>query len=428
MSSTLTELRRGGLAGARRLDLAGAGITELPPEVFATADTLEILDVGRNELVNLPHDFGRLHRLRVLFCSGTPFRVLPEVLGACASLTQIGFRGCGIETVPAAALPPKLRWLTLTDNRISCLPASLGERPALQKLMLSSNLLTVLPDTLADHPSLELLRLSANRFEALPALLVTLRRLAWLAFGANPGEGDAARVAAEPTVPRTALTLGPLLGEGASGRVYAARWGERHVALKQFRGAVTSDGLPAHEMAAALAVGAHPNLVGGLARVEAAADGAPGLLLPRIPPGWRELAGPPSLESCTRDVYDPAFALAPATALRIARDIAAAGAHIAGHELLHGDLYAHNIHWDGTEGAAVLGAFGAAWRRPAGAVGTFLAGCDVRAWGILAGELLDCVGDGGAGTVLAGLRDEAVAAGVGDRPAFADILDALEHV
>ena len=265
MPSDLTELRRGTLAGARRLDLAGSGLTTMPAEVFACADTLEILDLGRNMLTGLPHDLGRLHRLRVLFCSGTPFRALPDVLGDCAALTQVGFRGCGIETVPPASLPPRLRWLTLTDNRISQLPAALGARPALQKLMLSGNSLSVLPDTLAGHPSLELLRLAANRFAALPAFLTHLPRLAWLAFGANPAEGAARRAQAAPAVRRDALAIGALLGEGASGRVHAARWQGRDVALKQFRGAVTSDGLPGHEMAAALAVGAHLNLLGGLA-------------------------------------------------------------------------------------------------------------------------------------------------------------------
>jgi len=47
---------------------------------------------------------GRLHKLRALFCSGTPFERLPEALGDCASLSQIGFRGCG---PPATAVYPR---------------------------------------------------------------------------------------------------------------------------------------------------------------------------------------------------------------------------------------------------------------------------------------------------------------------------------
>jgi Leucine-rich repeat (LRR) protein len=56
--------------------------------------------------------------------------VLPEVLGACPALEMIGFKGCRIHTVPAAALPPTLRWLILTDNRIEALPATIGAVPA----------------------------------------------------------------------------------------------------------------------------------------------------------------------------------------------------------------------------------------------------------------------------------------------------------
>jgi Leucine-rich repeat (LRR) protein len=49
---------------------------------------------------------------------------------------------------PAAALPPQLRWLILTDNCISQLPDELGQRPLLQ-LMLAGNRLAHLPESLA---------------------------------------------------------------------------------------------------------------------------------------------------------------------------------------------------------------------------------------------------------------------------------------
>ena len=289
--------------------------------------------------------------------------------------------------------------------------------------MLAGNRLTRLPASLEGHRSLELLRLSANRFEALPAFVAALPRLAWLAFGANPAEGARTPALATPAVPRAALALGAVLGEGASGRVHAARWDGRDVAFKLFRGAVTSDGLPAHEMAAALAVGAHPQLLGALAEVDAGADGNPGLLLPLIPPGWRLLAGPPSLETCTRDVYDPALRLAGSAATRIARDMAEAGAHLAASGVLHGDLYAHNIHWDGGPGAAVLGDFGAASVRRAD---DRLEALDVLAWGILARELLERAGKCEATAMLGPLADAACAPDPAARPRFAELLECWE--
>ncbi|MGC1305051.1 MAG: leucine-rich repeat domain-containing protein, partial [Caulobacteraceae bacterium] len=189
---TLQALKRGELAGVRALDLGGTGLSEVPAEIYGLADTLEVLDLGRNALTRLPDDLGRLKRLRVLFCSGNRFERLPPVLGDCAALSQVGFRRAGVSEVPAEALPPRLRWLTLTDNAIARLPDALGERPELQKLMLAGNRLEALPRSLAGAPKLELLRLAANAFEALPPWLTEAPQLAWLAWAGNPLDRTAA--------------------------------------------------------------------------------------------------------------------------------------------------------------------------------------------------------------------------------------------
>lgn len=395
----LAALRRGDCAGARALRFP-PGLTEFPTEIFGLADTLELLDLTGSRLTALPAGFGRLRNLRVLFCSGNRFTRLPPVLGDCPSLSQVGFRGTGLEEVPGEALPPALRWLTLTDNRIAALPDALGERPQLQKLMLAGNALETLPESLADAPNLELVRLAANRLEALPPWLTTLPTLAWTSFAGNPVE-DAPVAPDVPGVPWGDLEAGALLGEGASGRVHRALWRRRGapaeaVALKLFKGAMTSDGLPEREMAACLAAGAHPHLTGALGRVVDHPAGLDGLLMPLMPDSWRVLAGPPSLESCSRDVYAPGLALAPATALRIARAAAEACAHLHARRILHGDLYGHNILWDGTDGAAVVSDFGAASTLPEGPAGAALRRVEVRAWGLLLGELLT-LADIGAG-------------------------------
>jgi hypothetical protein len=427
MARMLEQLRRGELAGARSLDLSGSGLVTFPPEIFGLADTLESLDLGRNPLTSLPHDLGRLRRLRVLFCSGTSFPVLPPVLGDCPELSRIGFRASAVEIVPASSLPPKLRWLTLTDNRIEALPDAIGNRPALQKLMLSGNRIERLPETLAGAGSLELLRLSANRLTSLPPFLRGLPRLAWFAFAANPVEDLAPRTSQGPAVPWTSLHQGALLGEGASGRVHAASWNRpgqvaERIALKLYKGSMTSDGLPEREMEAALAVGAHPNILGGFGRVDDHPSGSPCLLLPLIPSHWRILAAPPSLETCSRDIYDPSMVLPSGAAYRISRAVAAAGAHLAASGLLHGDLYAHNIHWDGDRGDAMLGDFGAASRYPKGPAGVALEALDVLAWGILTGELLDRMPDEEFDYTLDQLRRAAIAPDVATRPSFAEIL------
>ena len=373
------------------LDLSRAGLTAFPDEIFGLAGTLEILDLSHNALSTLPSDLGRLRKLRILFCSANRFTRLPSALGGCMALSQVGFRGTQMREVPAESLPPALRWLTLTDNQITDLPSAIGERPALQKLMLAGNQLSHLPESLSTADNLELLRLSANRLNSLPGWLSGLPRLAWLAWAGNPfDDGKAGSEVA--CVPWDELQLGPALGEGASGMVYQAQWRERPhgkgrpVALKLFKGAMTSDGLPEREMAACLAAGAHPNLTSALGRLGGHPDSAEGLVMPLLPPDWVRLGGPPSFDSCSRDIYAPDLRLDLTVALRIARGIGAAATHMHGHGLLHGDLYAHNVLWDGTRGEAVLSDFGAASFLPPGDGWQKL---DVLAWGILLGELLD---------------------------------------
>ncbi|MGE7415480.1 leucine-rich repeat-containing protein kinase family protein [Methylobacterium tarhaniae] len=429
----LAALRRGDLAGVRELRLPGGPqgrLTELPPEILGLADTLEFLDLGQNDLTALPADFGRLRRLRVLFCSGNRFERLPPVLGDCAALSQVGFRGSGIAEVPAESLAPALRWLTLTDNRIAVLPASLGARPLLQKLMLAGNRLRSLPESLRDAGNLELLRIAANDLSALPACLAALPRLAWLSWAGNPFEDRAAPAPAAAAVAWRDLAVGPLLGEGASGRVMRAAWrqegaGEdRPVALKLFKGAMTSDGLPEREMAACLAAGAHPHLTGGLGRLADHPDGAQGLLMPLLPEGWRALAGPPSLESCSRDVYEPGLRLTPPVALRLARGVAAGAAHLHARGFGHGDLYAHNVLWDGVRGEAVLSDLGAASALPPGPEGAFLQRLDVRAFGLLLEELRAIAPL--AHPALDALARACTGADPAARPPMAEVLDVLD--
>lgn len=394
---TLTQLRSGQLARATRLDLS-AGLTEFPPEIFALADTLEILNLSGNALTALPADFARLHQLRILFCSDNLFTELPAVLGECESLTMIGFKANRIHTLPAAALPPRLRWLILTDNALTSLPPELGQCAALQKLMLAGNRLTALPPAMAGLHRLELLRLAANQLTALPAWLFTLPRLAWLAYAGNPmdAEAEATTVARHPVpaIPWSELTLGRLLGEGASGIIHQAEWQPAAaaagppVAVKLFKGTVTSDGLPASEMNACTGAGEHPNLIAVLGHITAHPAAAQGLVLELIDPAFQNLAGPPSFATCTRDVYAPGTIFTLPALLKLAQGIAGAVAQLHRQGIIHGDLYAHNILYL-SDGTALLGDFGAAsFFSPAATLAPALARLEARAFGHLLGELM----------------------------------------
>ena len=369
---TLARLHANELQGCTRLDLRGCGLTELPAELLTLADTLEVLDVSGNALGSLPDGLVRLTKLHTLFASGNRFTALPAVLGRLPVLDTMGFKANQIADVPAEALAPTLRWLILTDNRIAALPSTLTDCTRLQKLMLAGNRLTRLPAGMGRLQRLELLRLSANAFEraehALTDELLALPQLAWLAHAGNPFSAAREQAAqAMTTVTPIAwreLQLQALLGEGASGHIHAARWQPaigpaQDVAVKLFKGAVTSDGLPGCEIAATLMAGRHPHLVGVLGALADHPEGTPGLVLPRLASHWKPLAGPPSMVSCSRDVYSADLRLPVAQARSVAQAATEALDHLHACGLAHGDLYAHNLLVDG-EGRALLSDLGAA--------------------------------------------------------------------
>jgi hypothetical protein len=393
---TLSELRAGNLAGIKRLDLS-CGLTKFPDESFDLADTLEILNLSGNALSRLPDDLYKLHKLRVIFCSDNRFTELPAVLGQCDQLEMIGFKTNRIKHVPTAALPKKLRWLILTDNQIAELPNELGLCTQLQKLMLSGNQLDYLPN-LSHCVRLELLRIAANRFTKLPDWIFSLPRLAWLASAGNPcSDADEAMAMSKHSIEQINwrdLEMQESLGEGASGVIYRAsqKFADTFlpVAVKVFKGEVTSDGLPRCEKSAAIAAGAHPALIPVIGKIDGHPEGKLGLVMSLIEPSFINLAGPPSLESCTRDIYTADIKFTLAKVLYIAFSIADVVAHLHTQGLMHGDLYAHNILWN-ENNHCLLGDFGGASFLPQHEpkLAMALQRLEVRAFACLLEELLD---------------------------------------
>ncbi|WP_166798285.1 protein kinase, partial [Pseudomonas aeruginosa] len=199
----------------------------------------------------------------------------------------------------------------------------------------------------------------------------------------------------------------------------------RTVALKLFKGEVTSDGTPASEMAACLAAGRHAQLIEVLGRLAGHPQGRDGLVLELLDGAYRNLAGPPSLESCTRDVYPSGLRFELATALRLAASLAGLMDHLHGRGISHGDFYAHNILWR-EEGACLLGDFGAASFLPDDAV---LAGAlrrlEVRAFACLLEELLERSeappGQASLRAALVELQRRCALPRVSERPDFGEI-------
>ncbi|SDQ00872.1 serine/threonine protein kinase [Mucilaginibacter sp. OK268] len=431
MMQTLEQLQNGELKGTVSLKLA-EGLSHFPQEIFELADTLEKLDLSGNNLSELPADFGRLKKLRILFCSENLFTVLPEVLADCPLLDIVGFKSNRIEKIPAKALNPHIRWLILTNNRVAELPAQIGNCARMQKLMLAGNRLKELPVELGNCSHLSLLRISANRLSWLPQWLLSMPKLSWLAFSGNLFNIKPA-IAAIPFIDHRELEVSHRLGEGASGIISKARWRsndeEREVAVKIFKGAVTSDGLPEDEMLTYIAAGGHYGLVKLLGQILAHPEGKEGLVMELIPERFVNLGNPPSLASCTRDVFKGGMSLSAQQVIKIASTIASVAAQLHSNGVMHGDLYAHNTLID-EEGNTLFGDFGAAgfYDKSDTGVADALERIEVSAYGHLLDDLLRLCKEANTDEALlklAALRDRCTSQLVSARPGFQYLVDEL---
>ncbi len=428
--TSLEELRASRGACLRRISVS-ANLREVPEEIRAHASHVEFLDLSNNQLTELPEWFETLTCLKILFLSYNQFAEMPEVLGRCRSLRMLGMRNNILTRITDGSFPSTLEWLTLTNNRLEEMPESIGALSTLKKLLLAGNKLTALPSSMSELTALELIRLSANRFEAFPEWLLQLPSLAWVALAGNPAvsSGTSSKLEA---LDWNSLDVKEELGRGASGTTYRACLARgEELAVKLFSSSVSSDGATIDEVASAVHAGSHRNLVSTLAAITGHPEGREGLVLRLIPPTFKNLAGPPSFETCTRDVFNSTESLSEAQVVRYAHDIASAAAHLHKRGIVHGDLYAHNILVD--EHRALLSDFGAAclYGGCAKVSPDLLERIEVNAFGILLQELLHLVPSDRQGEVSGEIRalfSTCVAPDVSNRPSFADVEQQLSRI
>ena len=386
---TLKELKSGNLIGSKNIKIA-AGLETFPQELYSLVDTLEVLDLTDNNLTTLPDDFDKFKKLKILFLSNNQFNHVPKILAKLPILSMIGMRNNKIKIFEENSLPLCTRWLILTDNELTSLPQSIGDLKLLQKCMLSGNKLSFLPESLNKCFNLELLRIAANKLTSFPTSLLSLPKLSWLAYSSNPFcKKHPESKNGLQIIDWDELEIKELLGEGASGNIYKAIYNENEVAVKIFKGEMTSDGLPQEEMDINISMGVHENLIDVLAQVIKHPEGKDVLMLELIPSTFYNLGLPPSLDSCTRDVYPSNFKLSTQASLKILKGMANAAVHMHERGIMHGDFYAHNIMIDKNNNS-ILGDFGGAsyYEKEDLEISNNLEQLEVRAFGCLIEELL----------------------------------------
>lgn len=439
-----------------RLDLS-AELSEFPMEILALADCLEVLDLSNNKLSELPADFDRLQNLRILFLTNNLFTHIPAILAACPNLEMISFKSNKVSVVAEDVFPVTTRWLILTDNQIERLPNSMGKLLGLQKLALAGNLLSDLPRSMKACKNLELARLSANKFTRMPDWLFKLPKLAWLAFSGNEFnrvEEDDQLTNRILEVPLADIQLGDVLGEGASGLIYQGEWikqpeslrgTDKVVAVKIFKGTVTSDGYAQDELECCLNAGEHKTLVKVVAQLDQShedrsdAEKRLGLVMQLIPSHYINLGMPPSLQTCTRDTFKDGTVFDVTTVAKVAVQMAEVMTHLYACGISHGDVYAHNTMIN-KAGDVLFGDFGAATNLASlvDSQTALIERVEVRAFGNLLDDLLNlCVIDYDLEQVerfenetqlfalLSDLKERCLQEEVSQRPDFAEVVTAL---
>lgn len=433
MKHSLEELKSGKLIGSKTLKLV-CDLKEFPEEILTLSETLEVLDLSDNQLTQLPDSITQLKHLRIIFFARNNFTKFPAILAKFPVLNMIGFKSNQIEYIPENAFPPMLNWLILTNNKIEKLPKSIGKCHLLQKFGLAGNRIEELPLEMANCVNLELLRISANKLKSIPTWLFDLPKLSWVAFGGNPATHQPLLNSDLKSFSWKDFSIKELLGEGASGFISKASWNSKkeYVAIKIFKGNVTSDGLPEDEMEISIAVGTHKNLIPILGKVKSHPEGKSGLIMKLISPTYVNLGNPPSLETCTRDVFDEKSVFKEVELLKIAKSMASVCAQLHKKGINHGDFYAHNILID-KKADCLLGDFGAASFYDVNSVfAPNIERVEVRAFGCLLEDVLNLISESELNSTLRHkwqklIRDCTIPE-VKSRPDFAEILEVLDCI
>ncbi|CAN7984628.1 unnamed protein product [Ixodes hexagonus] len=173
----------GRAARLRLVDLRHNVLERLPGRIGAFSG-LHTLDVSHNRLDCLSEHMPP--GLRVLLATGNRLRCLPKALATLSGLRVLNVSGNRLDALPPPLLELRdLRALYAGGNRIEQVSRDIGKLEKLEVLYLGGNRLRELPAELGSLGQLQSLVLSQNRLVTLPSSLCGLRRLRSLALHDN---------------------------------------------------------------------------------------------------------------------------------------------------------------------------------------------------------------------------------------------------
>ena len=164
-----------------QLILADNGLTEISEQV-AWLKQLRMLDLGHNEITQIPGAFGNLESLTdFLYLHDNKLNALPSSLSKLTKLRYLNISENAFDVLPECVCSMSgLIELRAGDNLLPSLPASIGRLSRLRELHLRNNKLTTLPESIANMQDLRQIDLRGNPLTQLPSTLADMPRLAKL--------------------------------------------------------------------------------------------------------------------------------------------------------------------------------------------------------------------------------------------------------
>jgi len=337
------------------VDLRNKNLTSLPNDIDID---VEYLDLSFNCLSTLPETFELFQKLKILFFSNNNFVKIPNVISKLKNVEMISFRNNHL--IEVDNIPNTIRWLILTSNHIKHIK-SFGHLYELRKLMLSGNLLNSLPNDIINCQNLELIRLSNNKFEEVPKCIFKLNNLAWISMANNP-------CFPLPNLPdninfldKNNVEYKEKIGEGTSGLVYKSTYNNSDVAMKIYKNIMTSDGLATNEIYILSFLKPHNNLINIIGLLyEQDKLNIQGMIM-KLFNNYKQLGNPPTFKTITRDVYENNSEIYTNNNIYLFNQIECAVNYLHQNNIIHGDLYAHNIIYNKLNDHPVLTDFGASF-------------------------------------------------------------------
>mmetsp|Transcript_86208 Transcript_86208/g.243492 ORF Transcript_86208/g.243492 Transcript_86208/m.243492 type:complete len:323 (-) Transcript_86208:41-1009(-) len=213
------------LANVERLSLYDDQLTSIRGiSLFAVHSNLTELNLGRNQLTELPDEFGKLQSLRRLWLDDNKLSTFPECVLNLEGLEVLRLQNNDLKSIPPQIrVLRSLRELAADNNELVEVPDTLTELTCLAKLMLRQNSLTALPSELGQLSSLEMLAVSSNQLTSLPASIADCAALELVYVNSNQLTEVPVMLMALPNLKEANLS---------NNAITVAAWGECEFDLK----------------------------------------------------------------------------------------------------------------------------------------------------------------------------------------------------